>query len=403
MTVGPMTLYRARVAEGALDADPAQRLAVEKLQLLAMRLADYNPARPKSVGLGRFGWGRERIEERAIPGLYLYGGVGRGKSMLMDLFFATAQVSPKRRVHFHAFMQEMHAAIHRARQTGVSDPIRPVADAVADGATLLCFDEMQVTDITDAMLVGRLFQRLFERGVVVVTTSNRAPDALYENGLNRALFLPFIALIKDRLEVHELASTRDHRLDRRAGAEVWHAPLGPQADAALDAAWVRLAGGAGAPLELAVQGRTIALPAFRAGVARASFADLCGAPLGPGDYLAVASAIDTLILAEVPVLTRARSNEAKRFVTLIDALYEAKVGLIASAEAAPAALYRDGPGAFEFNRTVSRLAEMAGADWGRRAGTAPGYAAVTRQITSPTSSATNNDPSGPSVTPTGRP
>ena len=188
-----MALYRARVAEGALDADPAQRLAVEKLQLLAMRLADYNPAKPKRVGLGRFGWGRDRLEEKPVPGLYLYGGVGRGKSMLMDLFFAAAPVERKRRVHFHAFMQEMHAGIAAARAQGVTDPVRPVADAVADQATLLCFDEMQITDITDAMLVGRLFERLFERGVVVVTTSNRAPDALYKDGLNRNLFLPFIA------------------------------------------------------------------------------------------------------------------------------------------------------------------------------------------------------------------
>ena len=171
-----------------------------------MRLADYNPARPKRVGLGRFGWGRDRLEEKPVPGLYLYGGVGRGKSMLMDLFFETAPVSPKRRVHFHAFMQEMHAGIAAARATGATDPVRPVADAVADAATLLCFDEMQITDITDAMLVGRLFERLFERGVVVVTTSNRAPDELYKDGLNRQLFLPFIALIKERLEVHELES-----------------------------------------------------------------------------------------------------------------------------------------------------------------------------------------------------
>jgi cell division protein ZapE len=365
MSDGPMALYRGRVAAGALDPDPAQRLAVEKLQLLHMRLADYDPRAPKSVGLGRVGWGRERIEAKAIPGLYLYGGVGRGKSMLMDLFFEGAPVSPKRRVHFHAFMQEVHAAIHRARAKGGDDPIRPVADAMADGATLLAFDEMQISDITDAMLVGRLFQRLFERGVVVVTTSNRAPDALYEHGLNRALFLPFIALLKDRLEVHELASPRDHRLDKTRGAPVWHAPLGPAADAALDAAWNALAGGPGAPRTLSVQGRAVTLPAWRAGVARGSFADICGAALGPGDYLAIAGAIETLILSDIPVLSRARSNEAKRFVTLIDALYEARVRLIASAEVPPAALYVDGPGAFEFQRTISRLAEMAGASWAR--------------------------------------
>jgi cell division protein ZapE len=361
---GPMALYRRKVAEGALDPDPAQRLAVEKLQLLAMRLADYNPARPKRVGLGLFGWGRERIEQKPVPGLFLYGGVGRGKSMLMDLFFEAAPVARKRRVHFHAFMQEVHAGIAKARAGGTTDPVKPVADAVADGATLLCFDEMQITDITDAMLVGRLFERLFERGVVVVTTSNRAPDELYKEGLNRQLFLPFIALIKDRVEVHELASATDHRLDRLAGAPVYHTPLGAEATAALDAAWDHLALGPGDPLTLTVQGRAVRLPAYRNGVARAAFAELCGQPLGPADYLAIAEAIDVLILDDVPVLGRARNNEAKRFVTLIDALYETKVRLVASAAAEPDALYPEGEGAFEFARTASRLHEMRSADWG---------------------------------------
>jgi cell division protein ZapE len=361
---GPMALYRRKVAEGALDADPAQRLAVEKLQLLAMRLADYNPEKPKRVGLGRFGWGRERIEEKVVPGLYLYGGVGRGKSMLMDLFFEAAPVARKRRAHFHAFMQEIHAGIAKARAGGTTDPVRPVADAVADGATLLCLDEMQISDITDAMLVGRLFERLFERGVVVVTTSNRAPDELYKDGLNRNLFLPFIALIEDRLEVHELASATDHRLDRLAGAPVYHTPLGAEATAALDAAWDRLALGPGDPLTLTVQGRAVTLPAYRNGVARAAFAELCGRPLGPADYLAIADAVDVLILDDVPVLGRSRNNEAKRFVTLIDALYEAKVRLVVSAAAEPDALYREGEGAFEFARSASRLHEMRSADWG---------------------------------------
>lgn len=364
-TLGPMALYRRRVAEGALSADPAQRLAVEKLQLLAMRLADYNPAKPKSVGLGVFGWGRDRLEQKAIPGLYLYGGVGRGKSMLMDLFFASVPVTPKRRVHFHGFMQEIHAAIHAARARDVTDPIRPVADAVADGATLLAFDEMQISDITDAMLVGRLFERLFERGVVVVTTSNRAPDALYTNGLNRQLFLPFIALIKDRLEVHELAGPTDHRMGVRGGAAVYHTPLGAAATAALDAAWDRLAGGPGAPLVLQVQGRDVTLPEHRGRVARARFADLCGRPLGPADYLALAGAVDALILDDIPRLGPAHANEAKRFVTLIDALYEARARLICAAAAPPEALYPEGTGAFEFARTASRLYEMQGADWGR--------------------------------------
>ncbi len=360
---GPMALYRRRVAEGVLEADPAQRLAVEKLQLLAMRLADYNPARPKRVGLGLFGWGRDRLEHKPVPGLYLYGGVGRGKSMLMDLFFQTAPVEPKRRVHFHAFMQEIHAGIGRARAEGVADPLRPVADAVADSATLLCFDEMQIGDITDAMLVGRLFERLFERGVVVVATSNRAPDELYKDGLNRQLFLPFIALIKERLEVHQLASTSDHRLDRAAGQTVYHTPLGPEATTALDRAWRRLAGGPGAPLVLTVHGHEVVLPLHRDRVGRASFEALCSRPLGPADDLAVAAALDVLLLDDIPILSRARNNDAKRFVTLIDSLYEARVRLICSAAAEPDALYPEGEGAFEFARTASRLHEMRSAGW----------------------------------------
>ncbi|MFO1106621.1 MAG: cell division protein ZapE [Amaricoccus sp.] len=362
-----MALYRRKVAEGALEADPAQRLAVEKLQLLAMRLADYNPARPKKVGLGRFGWGRDRLEQSAVPGLYLYGGVGRGKSMLMELFFQTVPVSPKRRVHFHAFMQEIHRGIGAARAKGGTDPVRPVADAVADGATLLCFDEMQITDITDAMLVGRLFERLFERGVVIVTTSNRAPDELYKDGLNRQLFLPFIALIKERLELHELDSPTDHRMLVAGGGPVYHWPIGEGARAALDAAWKRLAKGPVTPLVLTVQGRTLRLPDHAGRVVRTSFEALCGAALGPADYLALAEAVDVLILDGIPRLSPARANEAKRFVTLVDALYEAHVRLIASAAAPPEALYAEGAGAFEFARTVSRLHEMQGADWGRRA------------------------------------
>ena len=360
---GPMAVYRARVAAGELDPDPAQRLAVEKLQLLFMRLAGYEPSKPKRVGLGFFGWGRDRLEEKAVPGLYLYGGVGRGKSMLMDIFFDAAPVRPKRRVHFHAFMQEIHAAIHAERQKGVADPLRIVADRVADGATLLCFDEMQITDITDAMLVGRLFERLFERGVVIVATSNRAPDELYKNGLNRQLFLPFIALIKEKLEVHELVSHLDHRQDRVMGEKVYFAPLGPEAEAGIAAIWQRLAPGPTTPLVLDVQGREVRLPEHRGRAARASFADLCVKPLGPADYLAIAEAVDWLVLEAVPILSPAKNNEAKRFVTLIDALYEAKTRLAVSAAAEPEQLYEEGAGAFEFERTASRLREMMSTDW----------------------------------------
>ena len=366
---GPMPAYRARVSAGALDPDPAQRHAAEKLQILHRRLKDYNPARPTRVGLGLFGWGRDRLEERVVPGLYIHGGVGQGKSMLMDLFFETAPVAPKRRVHFHAFMQEIHAAIHAQRARGGEDPVRPVADAVADGATLLCFDEMQVSDITDAMLVGRLFEQLFARGVVVVATSNRAPEDLYKDGLNRHLFLPFIALIKDRLEVHHLAGVTDHRMDRAAAGEtVYFAPLDAEAEAGLEAAWDRHAGEQGAPRSFRVKGRDVTLPRVAGRVAWAGFADLCDRPLGPGDYLALAEALDLLILEGIPVLTPAKANEAKRFVTLIDALYEARVALVCSAAAEPADLYPHGTGAFEFARTASRLHEMRATGWGARSG-----------------------------------
>ena len=360
---GPLQTYRDAVAEGRLKDDSAQRHAVEKLQLLHNRLADYEPARPKRVGLGRFGWGRERIKQAPIPGLYLYGGVGRGKSMLMDLFFDASLINPKRRVHFHAFMQEVHAAIHAARAKGVEDPVALVADGIAKSATLLCFDEMQITDITDAMLVGRLFEKLFAAGVIVVTTSNRHPDDLYKDGLNRQLFLPFIELIKQRLEVYHLDSPTDHRQMRMAGSRVYHWPLGAEATAALDEAWETLAGAEPESLVLNVQGHDLVIPGFHNGIARADFTDLCGRALGPADFLELAENTHVVILDHIPQLSRAKNNEAKRFVTLIDALYEARVKLICSAAAEPERLYIEGAEAFEFERTASRLREMMSADW----------------------------------------
>ncbi len=365
MSEGPMARYRARVAAGELTADPAQALAVEKLQLLHNRLVDYSPSRPKKVSRGILGFGRKAAKpDVALAGLYLFGGVGRGKSMLMDLFFEGAPQRRKRRVHFHAFMQEIHAGMHVARMSGVDDPLPPVCDEVAEGATLLCFDEVQVSDITDAMILGRLFEGLFERGVVVVATSNRPPDDLYKNGLNRQSFLPFIALLKERLDVHAIEGPLDHRRRAMAGRPVYFTPLGPEADAAMDAAWAALTGGAApAPLPLSVQGRVVTVPAYAGGVGRASFEQLCGRPLGPADFLALARAVRTLMLDGAPALDRRRNNEAKRLVTLVDALYEAGVGLVMSAEAPPDALYVDGEGAFEFARTASRLIEMQGADW----------------------------------------
>jgi cell division protein ZapE len=248
--------------------------------------------------------------------------------------------------------------------SGVDDPIPPVCDEIAESATLLCFDELQVSDITDAMILGRLFQGMFERGVVVVATSNRHPDDLYKNGLNRQLFLPFIAQIKERLDLHELDGPKDHRRGKMEAAEKYVWPLGEAADAATQKAWDELTGGAsGAPLELPVQGRTVRLPRYCDAVGRASFAELCEKPLGPADYLAIAHAARTLILERVPKLSRARNNEAKRLVTLIDALYEGKCRLIMSAAAEPDHLYTEGEGAFEFARTASRLDEMRSPDW----------------------------------------
>ncbi len=356
--------YRDLVASGSLSADAGQRLAIEKLSILAVRLRGYEAARPTKVKLAFFGWGREKTEIRNVPGLYIYGGVGRGKSMLMDMFFDHVELEQKRRVHFHAFMQEMHDLISRARTEGVDDPIPRVADKVADEAALLCFDEMQITDITDAMLVGRLFEALFDRGVVMVATSNRHPDDLYKDGLNRQLFLPFIALFKEKMEVFELESPTDHRQARLAGRDVYHAPLGDAAHQALLSSWNDLTESAsGEPQILIQKGREITIPRSHNGVAWASFADLCEASLGPGDYLLIAGTYRVLILEGIPILGATDANAAKRFVTLIDTLYEAGTVLIVSAAAEPDGLYTDGAGAFEFERTASRLAEMRSADW----------------------------------------
>jgi cell division protein ZapE len=306
--------------------------------------------------------------------LYIWGGVGRGKSMLMDMFFGAVGNPAKRRVHFHAFMQEIHAGMHKARARGVDDALAPVAAELAAGLRLLCFDEMQITDITDAMIVGRLFEMLFAEGVAIVTTSNRPPDDLYKDGLNRALFLPFIALLKERLDVVELKSETDYRQDRLEGRQVFFHPADASARVMMDALWVDLTGGApDHPLELRVQGRNVTLAHFAAGVARTDFWDLCGRPLGPADYLAVAGAVRVLMIDAIPRLSRQNFNEAKRFVTLVDTLYEARVRLIASAADAPERLYVEGAGAFEFERTASRLREMQAADWARdpAAGDAP--------------------------------
>lgn len=348
-----LQIYDHRVSQGTLNADAAQRAILPRLQTL--REALEAPV-------------RRGFLRRAPPpprGLYIWGGVGRGKSMLMDLFTAATD-APKRRVHFHAFMQEVHAGMHAARKLGVDDALAPVGAELAKGLRLLAFDEMQITDITDAMVVGRLFEMLMDQGVAIVATSNRPPKDLYKNGLNRALFLPFIAQLQERMDVVDLQSERDYRRQRLSGAQVYFHPADPAARAQIQALWMELTGGdPGAPLELMVNGRKLVLPHHHGGVARARFWDLCGQPLGPADYLTIARAVRVLVIEEIPRLSANNYNEAKRFVTLIDALYEAGVRLIASAADRPERLYMEGTGAFEFERTASRLAEMQADGWGK--------------------------------------
>lgn len=346
-------LYRARVAEGGLAHDPGQEQAAELLSLLEMRLEGWRPER----GL----FSRPGAEPR---GLYLHGGVGRGKSMLMDMFFDAAPLARKRRVHFHEFMLEVHGLVAERRTRKEGDPLPPIARAIAAKTWLLCFDEMQIEDIADAMIVARLFEHLFARGVVVVATSNQPPRALYPDGLNRQLFLPFIALLEAKLDLIALDGPRDYRLERLSAAPVYHTPLGPAARAAMDQAWARLTMGARPrPLTLTVQGRTLTVARQAAGVARFSFDELCGQPLGAADFLRIAQAFQTLLLEDTPVLGPEKRNEAKRFVILIDALYERRIKLVISAAAPPEGIYPSGDGAAAFARTVSRLHEMTSRDY----------------------------------------
>ncbi|HLI10457.1 MAG TPA: cell division protein ZapE [Alphaproteobacteria bacterium] len=361
-TGGPLAAYRALRQAGRLDPDPMQLLAAEKLQSLCHALAGYRPANNGSGWMARLGLARRH--EPVPQGLYLFGAAGRGKSMLMDLFFAHAAIEQKRRVHFHAFMIEVHERIHHFRQTGEGDPIAPVARDIADQAWLLCFDEFHVTDIADAMILGRLFQAFFAAGVVIVATSNFAPDDLYKDGLQRELFLPFIALIKEKLDVLHLEGGVDWRRQRLRGMPIYHSPLGLEASAALDAAFKALADGVvPGPETLVVQGRSLVVPCAAAGVARFDFTELCERPLGPADYIALASHYRAIVLDGVPRLGPERRDAARRFVTLIDELYEHRVHLICAAAAAPDELCTAGEVAALFRRTASRLIEMQSADY----------------------------------------
>jgi cell division protein ZapE len=356
--------YETLVASGAIERDPAQTALVRRLDAVAAALGEHRLARKSSA----LGWLFGRRSPQTLPkGLYVWGPVGRGKTMLMDLFFEALPVRRKRRAHFHAFMADVHERIHRWRQAlkkgevKGDDPIRPVAADLAQEAWVLCFDEFSVTDIADAMILGRLFTALFEHGVVVVATSNVDPERLYEGGLNRTLFVPFIALLKERMDVAHLNARTDFRLEKLAGSPVYHTPAGAAAREALDRAFRTLSGRArGKAVTLAVKGHAVEIPQAAAGVARFSFADLCAKPLGASDYLAIAQSFHTVILEDIPRMGFEQRNEAKRFIILIDTLYDSRVKLLASAEAEAPELYRAPTGreAFEFDRTVSRLIEM---------------------------------------------
>jgi cell division protein ZapE len=364
---GPLPAFRAMVAAGELAPDTSQELVAARLQDLWTRLRGYDrPQRPANgTGLLARLLRREPTPE-APNGLYIVGEIGRGKSMLMDLFFAAADVQRKQRIHFHRFMQNAHERFHaiRSANSDADDPIPPLADSIAAEAALLCFDEFQVHDIADAMVLGRLFQALFDRGVVVVATSNIAPDDLFKGQPGRDAFLPFIALIKQHLDLVMMDAGRDFRRSRLRGMRTWLVPADARANRELDRAFAELTEGvAGGPATLRVMGRKFVVPLAAEGVARCDFDYLCGRALGPGDYLALAAHFHTLILDGIPRLSPANYDKARRFITLIDTLYDHRVKLLASAAAMPDQLYERGENARMFERTASRLDEMQSQDW----------------------------------------
>ena len=358
------------VAGGQIERDPQQFVIARRMDGVLAALKSRNPAKKSSA----LGWlfAAKRNTEGPVRGLYIHGSVGRGKTMLMDMMFELAPVERKRRAHFHEFMADVHARIHAHRQklkngeTRQADPVPPVAAALHDEAVLLCFDEFTVTDIADAMILSRLFTELFQRGSVLVATSNVEPDNLYRDGLNRQLFLPFVDLLKQYTDVVSLDSPTDYRLEKTKSLPVWLTPLGSETDARFEAAWHKLTGGAKPRAEsIEMRGRDVPVPAAALGAARFSFGDLCAKPLGASDYLAIAGRYRTIFVENIPVLTPQQGNETKRFINLIDTLYDNHVRLVASAEAMPEQLLpvRKGTTGFEFDRTVSRLFEMRSQDY----------------------------------------
>src|SRR6516165_2276198 len=359
--------YQALVLSGAIESDAAQAGVAEAFAALEERITSYRPLRRQRL------FGRLFADKLEPPcGLYVHGEVGRGKTMLMDLFFQASPVEYKRRAHFHEFMAGVHERIYAYRQEiargGIAngDVIALTAQAIYEEAWLLCFDEFHVTDIADAMILGRLFAKLFELGTVVVATSNVAPEDLYKGGLNRALFLPFIAQIEAHMDVLRLDARTDFRLEKLAGVKMWLVPPDDAAGTALDAAWARLTGGAPCRArDISIKGRTLHVPCSAHGVARFSFADLCEAPLSASDYLRLARDYHTILVDHIPVMDYPERNAAKRFISLIDTLYDNGVKLMASAAANPVSLYvaTEGNEANEFKRTQSRLVEMSAASY----------------------------------------